>query len=194
MSDVGILRPFAAVIAVIGFVALVVVGIRALTRRDEDAEAPVAPPSPPAPPPPPAASPRRRGLLGRGVRHPLIIALIVVAVVIGGTLAYIPFADRISSIGGVALQQSEYDDFFTYTQMEALTHFAKCDAMLFSTRPEDELESVKERIAIEVEFESAPGQATGSREGQYVRRVRSPEEIAEAIRLASEFYERVNCL
>lgn len=114
-------------------------------------------------------------------------------VVIIGTLAYIPFSERSSTIDGIRHEPSEYDEFFTYSQMEAMTHFAKCDAMLFSTRPEEELENVKERMAIEVEFDSTRGAGTASRAGQYTRRVRSPEEIAEAIRLAEEFYERVNC-
>ncbi len=191
-SQIGILRPFAAILAVIGVVALVIVGIRALAGRGEEAETPVEPPAPPTPPPPPARTPGRRRLLGFSVRHPLAIALIVVIVVVVGTLAYIPFSERTSTIGGIRHEPSEYDDFFTYSQMEAMTHFAKCDAMLFSTRPEEELENVKERMAIEVEFHGSTGAA--SREGQYTRRVRSPEEIAEAIRLAEEFYERVNCV
>ena len=191
-SEIGILRPFAAIIALIGFVALVAVGIRTLIGRAKQPEPPIVPPAPPAPVPVPAPS---RSMWQRfSLRHPITIAVIVVVIVIVGTLAYIPFAERTTSIGGVELQPSEYDQFFTYSQMEALTHFAKCDAMLFSTKPEDELENVKERMAVAVEFESAPGQGPGSREGQYARRVRSPEEIAEAIRLAEEFYQRVNCL
>ena len=193
-SEVGILRPFAALIAVVGFVALVIVGIRTLAGRRDNMEEQVAPPPPPPPPtrpsPPP---PRRRRLLGLGVRHPLTISLIVVILVVVGTLAYIPFTEKSSTIGGVRHEPSEYDEFFTYPQMEAMTHFAMCDAMLFSTRPEEELENVKERMAIEVEFDSSAGPGAASRAGQYVRRVRSPEEIAEAIRLAEEFYERVNC-
>ncbi len=196
-SDVGILRPFAAIIAtilaIVGVVALIVVGVRTLAGRGRQPEPQVAPPAPP-PPPEPAPAPSRSIWQKFSFRHPVTIALIVVVVVIVGTLAYIPFAERTTSIGGVDLQPSEYDEFFTYSQMEALTHFAKCDAMLFSTKPEDELENVKERMAVAVDFEGAPGQGPGSREGQYVRRVRSPEEISEAIRLAEEFYERVNCL
>ena len=117
----------------------------------------------------------------------------MVLVVVVGTLAYIPFSERTSTIGGIRHEPSEYDDFFTYSQMEAMTHFAKCDAMLFSTLPEEELENVKERMAIEVEFNSSSGTGAASQAGQHTRRVRSPEEIAEAIRLASEFYERINC-
>ena len=123
----------------------------------------------------------------------MTITLLVVILVIVGTLAYIPFSERSSTIGGIRHEPSEYDEFFTYAQMEAMTHFAKCDAMLFSTRPEEELENVKERMAIEVEFNSSAGPGAASSAGQYNRRVRSPEEIAEAIRLAEEFYERVNC-
>ena len=123
----------------------------------------------------------------------MTITLVVVTLVIVGTLAYIPFSERSSTIGGIRNEPSEYDEFFTYSQMEAMTHFAKCDAMLFSTRPEEELENVKERMAIEVEFNSSAGPGASSTAGQYNRRVRSPEEIAEAIRLAEEFYERVNC-
>lgn len=189
-SQIGILRPFAAILAVIGLVALVIVGLRALTGRDEEVAAPV---EPPAPPPQPARTPGRRRLQGFGGRHPLAIALVVVIVVVVGTLAYIPFSERTSTIGGIRHEPSEYDDFFTYSQMEAMTHFAKCDAMLFSTRPEEELENVKERMAIEVEFSSSAGIGATSQAGQYTRRVRSPEEIAEAIRLAEDFYERVNC-
>ena len=193
-SEIGILRPFAAMIAAIlavaGVVALIIVGIRAITGRRREPEAPVAPPPPPPRPEPP---PRRRRLLGFGVKHPLTITLVVVAVVIVGTLAYIPFSERSSTIGGIRHEPSDYDEFFTYSQMEAMTHFAKCDAMLFSTRPEEELENVKERMAIEVEFNSSAGPGAASSAGQYNRRVRSPEEIAEAIRLAEEFYERVNC-
>ena len=191
----GILRPFAAVtaaiLAIVGVVALIIVGIRAITGRRREPEAPVAPPPPPprlAPPPP-----RRRRLLGFGVRHPLTITLLVVILVIVGTLAYIPFSERTTTIGGIRHEPSDYDEFFTYSQMEAMTHFAKCDAMLFSTRPEEELENVKERMAIEVEFNSSAGPGASSSAGQYTRRVRSPEEIAETIRLAEEFYERVNC-
>ena len=194
-SEIGILRPFAAIIAailaIVGIVALIIVGIRAITGRRGEPEAPVAPPPPPpspAPPPPP-----RRRFLGFGVKHPLTITLVVVTLVIVGTLAYIPFSERSSTIGGIRHEPSEYDEFFTYSQMEAMTHFAKCDAMLFSTRPEEELENVKERMAIEVEFNSSAGPGAASSAGQYNRRVRSPEEIAEAIRLAEEFYERVNC-
>ena len=191
-SQIGILRPFAAVIAVIGVVALVIVSIRTLAGRGERDAEPIEPQAL-LPPPPPAVTPRRRGLLGLGVRHPLVISLIVVIVVVIGTLAYLPFAERSSTIGGIRHEPSEYDEFFTYSQMEAMTHFAKCDAMLFSTRPEEELENVKERMAVEVEFSTSAGPGAASHAGQYVRRVRSPEEIAEAIRLASEFYERVNC-
>ena len=202
-SQIGILRPFVTVIttilAVIGVVALVIVGIRALMgkREDEEVAAPIEPqvqqyqqPQPSPQPPPPAAAPRRRGLLRR---HPLVIAIIVVIVVIVGTLAYIPFSERSSTIGGIRHEPSDYDEFFTYSQMEAMTHFAKCDAMLFSTTPEEELENVKERMSIEVEFNSTAGAGASSSAGQYTRRVRSPEEIAETIRLAEEFYERVNC-
>lgn len=194
-SEIGILRPFAAIIAavlaIIGVVALIIVGIRAITGRRREPEAPVAPPPPPPRPGPPP--PRRRRLLGFGVRHPLVITLLVVTLVIIGTLAYIPFSERSSTIGGIRHEPSEYDEFFTYAQMEVMTHFAKCDAMLFSTRPEEELENVKERMAIEVEFNSSAGPGASSSAGQYTRRLRSPEEIAEAIRLAEEFYERVNC-
>ena len=194
-SQIGILRPFAALLAVIGMVVLVVVGIRALTgRRDDEEAAPVEhqaqQPQQSQPPPPPLAAPRRRGLLRR---HPLVIAIIVVIVVVTGTLAYIPLSERSSTIGGIRHEPSDYDEFFTYSQMEAMTHFAKCDAMLFSTRPEEELENVKERMAIETEFNSTAGAGASSSAGQYTRRVRSPEEIAETIRLAEEFYERVNC-
>ena len=191
-SQIGILRPFAALLAVIGMVVLVVVGIRALTgRREEEEAAPVEHQAKqPQQSQPPLAAPRRRGLLRR---HPLVIAIIVVIVVVAGTLAYIPLSERSSTIGGIRHEPSDYDEFFTYSQMEAMTHFAKCDAMLFSTRPEEELENVKERMAIETEFNSTAGAGASSSAGQYTRRVRSPEEIAETIRLAEEFYERVNC-
>ena len=197
-SKIGILRPFAAMIAailaIVGVVTLIIVGIRAITGRRGEPEASVSPPAPPPPPPRPALPPpRRRRLLGFGVRHPLTITMLVVILVIVGTLAYIPFSERSTTIGGIRHEPSEYDEFFTYSQMEAMTHFAMCDAMLFSTRPEEELENVKERIAIEVEFNSSAGPGAASSEGQYTRRVRSPEEIAETIRLAEEFYERVNC-
>ncbi len=191
-SQIGVLRPFAAVVAVFGLIALVIVGIRTLAGHRRQAETPIEPP----PPPPPRQAPpqpRRRGLLGLGMRHPLVISLIVVVVVVIGTLVYLPFAERTTTIGGIRHEPSEYDEFFTYSQMEAMTHFAMCDAMLFSTRPEEELENVKERMAIEVEFDSSVGAGAPSQAGQYNRRVRSPEEIAEAIRLAEEFYERVNC-
>ena len=190
------LGPFAAFMALIGVVALIIVGIRALAGRDEAVAAPSETPPPPPPPQPPELprTARRGGLLRFSVRHPLAIALIVVILVIVATMAYLPFAERATTIRGIEHPPSEYDKFFTYSQMEALTHFAMCDAMLFSTRPEDELENVKERLAIEAEFHSSGGPGTPGREGQYIRRVRSPEEIAEVIRLASEFYERVNCL
>ena len=198
-SQIGILRPFVtvitAILAVIGVVALVIVGIRALTgKREEEEAAPVAPqarqPQQPQPSPPPVVAPRRRGLLRR---HPLVIAIVVVIVVVVGTLAYIPFSERSSTIGGIRHEPSDYDEFFTYSQMEAMTHFAKCDAMLFSTTPEEELENVKERMSIEVEFTGAAGPGASGQAGQHTRRVRSPEEIAETIRLAEEFYERINC-
>ena len=188
-SEVGILAPFAAILGAIGLIALVIVGIRSLVGRSRVEPAPPQPPAPPVPPPIPSGRAQRRF----GIRHPLVIAIIVVIVVIVGTLAYIPFSERSSTIGGIRHEPSEYDEFFTYSQMEAMTHFAKCDAMLFSTRPEEELESVKERMAIEVEFDSSAGPGASSSAGQYTRRVRSPEEIAETIRLAEEFYERVNC-
>ena len=196
-SGTGFLAPFAAILGAIGLVALIVVGVRSLVGRsriEPAAPQPPVPPQPPTPPQPPAATePRRRGPLRFGIRHPLVIAMIVVIVVIVGTLAYLPFSEWSSTIGGIRHEPSEYDEFFTYSQMEAMTHFAKCDAMLYSTRPEEELENVKERMAIEVEFDSSRGAGAASRAGQYTRRVRSPEEIAEAIRLAEEFYERVNC-
>ena len=195
--ELGILAPFAAILGVIGLIALIIVGIRSLAGRSEVEPAPPQPPDPPQPPAPPQSPappvPRRRGPFRFGIRHPLVIALIVVAVVVAGTLAYLPFSERSSTIDGIRHEPSEYDEFFTYSQMEAMTHFAKCDAMLFSTRPEEELENVKERMAIEVEFNSSAGPGASSRAGQYTRRVRSPEEIAEAIRLAEDFYERVNC-
>ena len=190
-SEVGILAPFAAIFGVIGLIALVIVGIRSLVGKSQVEPLPPQPPTPP--PPPPAPTPSARGRRQFGIRHPMVIALTAVIVVIIGTLAYIPFSERSSTIGGIRHEPSEYDDFFTYSQMEAMTHFAKCDAMLFSTRPEEELENVKERMAIEVEFNSSAGPGASSNAGQYIRRVRSPEEIAEAIRLAEEFYERVNC-
>ena len=193
--ELGILAPFAAILGVIGLVALIIVGIRSLAGQSKVEPAPPQPPAPPVPPvpPPPAPATGRRGPLRFSIRHPLVIAIIVVIVVIIGTLAYIPFSERSSTIGGIRHEPSEYDEFFTYSQMEAMTHFAKCDAMLFSTRPEEELENVKERMAIEVEFNSSAGPGASSSAGQYTRSVRSPEEIAEAIRLAEEFYERVNC-
>ena len=198
-SELGILAPFAAIVGVIGLVALIIVGVRSLMGQSKVEPVPPQPPQPPTPPvppvspPPPVPAPSRRGQQRFGIRHPMVIAIIAVIVVIVGTLAYIPFSERSSTIGGIRHEPSEYDEFFTYSQMEAMTHFAKCDAMLFSTRPEEELENVKERMAIEVEFNSSAGPGAHSREGQYVRRVRSPEEIAETIRLAEEFYERVNC-
>lgn len=196
-SQIGILRPFAAILAVIGVIALVVVGIRSLAGQSKVEPEPPQPPTPtqpPAPPQPPAATePRRRGPLRFGIRHPLVIALIVVIVVVAGTLAYLPFSQWSSTIDGIRHEPSDYDEFFTYSQMEAMTHFAKCDAMLYSTRPEEELENVKERMAIETEFDSSAGAGASSQAGSYTRRVRTPEEIAETIRLAEEFYERVNC-
>ena len=194
--ELGILAPFAAIVGVIGLVALIIVGIRSImgqSKVEPTPPQPPQPPVPPVPPPPPVPAPSTRGQQRFGIRHPMVIAIIAVVVVIVGTLAYIPFSERSSTIGGIRHEPSEYDEFFTYSQMEAMTHFAKCDAMLFSTRPEEELENVKERMAIEVEFNSSAGPGAHSREGQYVRRVRSPEEIAETIRLAEEFYERVNC-
>ena len=193
--ELGILAPFAAILGVIGLVALIIVGIRSIAGRSTVEPAPPQPPTPPVPPLPPAPAPAtgRKGPLRSSIRHPLVIAIIAVIVVIVGTLAYIPFSERTSTIGGIRHEPSEYDEFFTFSQMEAMTHFAKCDAMLFSTRPEEELENVKERMAIEVEFNSPAGPGASSSAGQYTRRVRSPEEIAEAIRLAEEFYERVNC-
>ena len=188
-SQIGILRPFAAVLAVIGLISLFILGYRSLAARGKDAE---VVPEPQQPPPQPARTPGGRRLLRFGVRHPLAIALIVVILVVVATMAYLPFANTTSTIGGIEHQPSGYDKFFTYSQMKSMTHFAMCDAMLFSTRPEEELENVKERIAIEVEFDSSAGAA--SQAGRYTRRVRSPEEIAEVIRLASEFYERVNCI
>ena len=188
-SQIGILRPFAAVLAVIGLISLFILGYRSLAARGKDAE---VVPEPQQPPPQPARTPGGRRLLRFGVRHPLAIALIVVILVVVATMAYLPFANTTSTIGGIEHQPSDYDKFFTYSQMKSMTHFAMCDAMLFSTRPEEELENVKERIAIEVEFDSSAGAA--SQAGRYTRRVRSPEEIAEVIRLASEFYERVNCI
>jgi len=194
-SGVSALAPFAAILGFIGLVALIIVGIRSLVGRSRVEPSPPQPPTPPVPPLPPAPAPAtgRRGPLRFSIRHPLVIAIIVVIVVIVGTLAYIPFSERTSTIGGIRHEPSEYDEFFTFSQMEAMTHFAKCDAMLFSTRPEEELENVKERMAIEVEFDSSAGPGASSSAGQYTRRVRSPEEIAETIRLAEEFYERVNC-
>lgn len=195
-SELGILAPFAAIVGVIGLVALIIVGIRSLMGQSKVEPAPPQspqPPVPPVPPPSPGPAPSTGGQRRFGIRHPMVIAIIAVIVVIVGTLAYIPFSERSSTIGGIRHEPSEYDEFFTYSQMEAMTHFAKCDAMLFSTRPEEELENVKERMAIEVEFNSSAGPGASSSAGQYNRRVRSPEEIAEAIRLAEEFYERVNC-
>lgn len=127
---------------------------------------------------------RRALRIGRA--HPLAVAALVMALVIALTLT----AQQIASRVAPQTAQSEYDRHFTYGQLQAMTHFAMCDAMLFSTRPEDELENVKERMAIDVEYiaPAAPG-----RQGEYKRRVRDREEIAEVVKLASEFYERVNC-
>ena len=193
-SQNGILRPFAAIIAVIGVVTLVIVGIRALTARSEKDAAPIEPQARQLQPAPaPVATPRRRGLLRR---HPLVIALIAVAVVVVGTLAYIPFSgwSSTSTIGGIPHEPSEYDKFFTYSQMESMARFAKCDAMLFSTTPELELENVKERMSIETEFDSSAGSGASGQAGISTRRVRTPEEIAETIRLAEEYYDRINCM
>ncbi|MYC08178.1 MAG: hypothetical protein F4X57_13560 [Chloroflexi bacterium] len=191
---IGILRPITGILAVIGLIAIVVTGFRAIAGRGraapgQSAAAPVPPvPVPPTPPPALARAPHRRGFK-RLARHPFVIAMLVVVIVLVGTVAFIPFSGGPTTIGGIELQPSDYDKFFTYSQMEAMTHFAKCDAMLFSTRPAEELMNVMERMAIEVEF----GGSTGAAVGEYLRRVRSPEEIAETIRLAGEFYERVNC-
>lgn len=194
-DSIGILRPITGILAVIGLIAIVVTGFRAVAGRGwasqrQSAAAPEPPiPAVPTPPPAPARAPHRRGFK-RLARHPFVIALLAVVIVIVGTVAFMPFSDGPTIIGGIEHQPSDYDKFFTYSQMEAITHFAKCDAMLFSTRPEEELENVKERMSIEVEF----GGSAGAAGGDAIRRVRSPEEIAETIRLASEFYERINCL
>ena len=196
LRETGILAPFAAILGFIGLVTLIILGIRSLmgqSRVEPTPPQPLQPPRAPVPPPPSVPPSSGRGQQRFGIRHPMVIAIIAVIVVIVGTLAYIPFSERSSTIGGIRHEPSAYDEFFTYSQMEAMTHFAKCDAMLYSTRPEDELENVKERMAIGVEFNSTAGPGASSSAGQYTRRVRSPEEIAEAIRLAEEFYERVNC-
>ena len=121
-----------------------------------------------------------------GKAHPLVAAALAMLLVVALTLASQQIAFRIAP----QAPQSEYDKHFTYEQIDMMWHFAMCDAMLFSTRPEDELENVKERIAIDVDYiaPTAPGS-----QGVYERRVRSRTEIEETIRLAEEFYERVNC-
>lgn len=195
-SELGILAPLAAILGVIGLVALVIVGIRSLMGQSRVEPAPPPPPPPPPPPvPPPAAvsTPSARGQRRFAVRHPMAIAIVAVIVVIIGTLAYILLSERSTVIGSIQHEPSAYDEFFTYSQMEAMTRFAKCDATLYSTTPEEELENVKERMAIEVEFSSAAAPGASGSEGERIRRVRSPEEIAETIRLAEEFYERINC-
>ena len=201
-NRIGILRPITGILAVIGLIAIVVTAIRAIAGRGradtgQSAAAPIpaAPvppvPVPPTPPPTPARTPHRRGFK-RLARHPFVIAMLVVALVLLGTaaLAFMPLSGGTMTIGGIVHQPSDYDKFFTYSQMEAMADFAKCDAMLFSTQPAEELLNVMERMSIEVEF----GGSTGAAVGEYIRRVRSPVEIAETIRLASEFYERANCL
>ena len=197
-DSIGILRPITGILAVIGLIAIVVTGFRAIAGRGraatgQAAAAPVPPvPVPPVPvPPTPARTPHRRGFK-RLARHPFVIAMLVVALVLLGTvaLAFMPLSGGTMTIGGIVHQPSDYDKFFTYSQMEAMADFAKCDAMLFSTQPAEELLNVMERMSIEVEF----GGSTGAAVGEYIRRVRSPVEIAETIRLASEFYERANCL
>jgi len=212
ISQISILRPLAAAVAFIGIAVLVILGYRSFGGRrkaEQKTDIPQAQPQPSrqsSPRPSPQSSPpqsplqqtpesrrRSRRALRFGIRHPLSIALVVVILVVLSTAVYLQFVDRLTTIDGIEHQPSEYDQFFTYPQMEAITHFAKCDAMLFSTTPEEELENVKERMAIEVEFDSASA-GSGSQADKYTRRVRSPEEIAEAIRLGSEFYDRVNCL
>ena len=197
-DSIGILRPITGILAVIGLIAIVVTGFRAIAGRGrtdpgQAAAAPIpAAPVPPVPvPPTPARTPHRRGFK-RLARHPFVIAMLVVALVLVGTaaLAFMPLSGGTMTIGGIVHQPSDYDKFFTYSQMEAMADFAKCDAMLFSTQPAEELLNVMERMSIEVEF----GGSTGAAVGEYIRRVRSPVEIAETIRLASEFYERANCL
>ena len=194
-DSIGILRPITGILAVIGLIAIVVTGFRAIAGRGrvvpgQSAAAPVPPvPVPPTPPPAPARAPHRRGFR-RLARHPFVIAMLVVALVLVGTVAFIPFSGGATTIGGIVHEPSDYDKFFTYSQMEVMSHFAKCDAMLFSTHPAEEMLNVMERMAIEVGF----GNAAGAVGGEAIRSVRSPEAIAETIRLASEFYERVNCL
>ena len=184
-------RPFAALLLVTGLVALFVLGYRLLANRSK-----AAPDALELRQPPPRSldrsmdMPRAKRLLRLAIIHPFITSVMVVALAVLLTLAYLQIASSADAEVLARQPPSEYDEHFNYGQMQSMWHFAMCDAMLFSTKPEDEIEKVKERIAVAVEYTGPSGT---SHPDAYKPRIRSASEIAETIRLASEFYERVNC-
>ncbi len=151
---------------------------------------PPTPPLPPPLPPHPLETSRPKRLLQAGVAHPFASAMLVMTLVVFLTFAYLQVAGSTDADLLARQPPSKYDEYFNYRQMQAMWHFAMCDAMLFSTKPEDEIEKVKERIAVAVEYTGPSG---ASHPDAYKSRIRTAAEIVEAIRLAEEFYERVNC-
>ncbi len=121
------------------------------------------------------------------IAHPFLTASSAMLIVVALTFAYTLLDDGWAD---EQISASQYDKHFTYEQLQMMEHFAMCDAMLFSTRPDEELDNVKERIAVDVEY---LGDDASDGEAQYRRRIRTRQEIAEVVRLAEEFYERVNC-
>ena len=209
-------RPISAALLATGLAALFILLYRLLagkSRTDTDAEAdalattaialdndapattavafePTTMPLPPPLPPHPLETSRPKRLLQAGVAHPFASAMLVMALTVFLTFAYLQVAGSTDSDLLARQPPSKYDEYFSYGQMQAMWRFAMCDAMLFSTKPEDEIENVKERTAVAVEYTDPSG---ASHPDAYKSRIRTAAEIVEAIRLAEEFYERVNC-
>ena len=130
-------RPFAALLLVTGLVALFVLGYRLLANRSEAAPDALEPRQPPPRPPDrPMDMSRAKRLLRLAIIHPFITSVLVVALAVLLTLAYLQIASSADAEVLARQPPSEYDEHFNYGQMQAMWHFAMCDAMLFSTKPE----------------------------------------------------------
>lgn len=180
-------RPLAAALLAMGLVALFILGHRLLA--DKSGTAPDAL-QPQQPPPQPTRIPRAKRLLQIGIAHPFATSMLVMALTVLLTIAYLQIASPTDAEPLTRQPPSEYDKYFNYEQMQAMWRFAGCDAMLFSTKPEDEIQKIKERIAVAAEY---TGTNRPNRPNAYKPRIRSASEIAETIRLTGEFYERINC-
>ena len=123
--------------------------------------------------------------------HPVWGALTAVAIAIALTIVLSATQTRGADSGGDRAG-SEYDRYFSHEQLGTVERLAMCEALLNLTRPQDESERMKERLAIEEAY--IRGVRGGeSDEWEYRRRARDKYEVAQAIRLADELYQQANC-